>query len=195
MGDDGAQVMDNNNNENDFDTNGKGKKHKGKHDKPKPWDEIEVDRWKIEKFEPKDNPSGLLEESSFCTLFPAYRGLTKPTSGSICIQRYNDDGSPNQPPVLLSPEKVGIVFQFLERYFVPDNVLDEVIFGLPRQKSDQKDRELIDRRLERAITAGINNNSRVSPCVTAMTIHTLKSTHQNQTIRLNNSWNICFGRE
>ncbi|PWA84985.1 KRR1 small subunit processome component [Artemisia annua] len=73
MEDDGAQVMDTNNNENDFDTNGKGKKHKGKHDKPKPWDEIEVDRWKIEKFEPKDNPSGLLEESSFSTLFPAYR--------------------------------------------------------------------------------------------------------------------------
>ena len=39
------------------------------------------------------------------------------------------------------------------RYFVPDNVLDEVKFGLPRQKSDQKDRELIARRLERAITA------------------------------------------
>ena len=29
------------------------------------------------------------------------------------------------------------------RYFVPDNVLDEVIFGLPRQKSDQKDRGIV----------------------------------------------------
>ncbi|PWA50895.1 non-intrinsic ABC protein 14 [Artemisia annua] len=87
------------------------------------------------------------------TLLQLIAGLTKPTSGSICIQRYNDDGSSNQPPVLLSPEKVGIVFQFPERYFIADNVLDEVIFGLPRQKSDQKDRELIARRLERAITA------------------------------------------
>ncbi|GJW94745.1 ABC transporter I family member 11, chloroplastic isoform X1 [Tanacetum coccineum] len=91
------------------------------------------------------------------TLLQLIAGLTKPTSGSIHIQRYNDDGSPNQPPVLLSPEKVGIVFQFPERYFVADNVLDEVIFGLPRQKSDQKVRELIAKRLERAITAvGLN---------------------------------------
>ncbi|GJR74671.1 KRR1 small subunit processome component, partial [Tanacetum coccineum] len=73
MEDDGAQVMDNNNNEDAFDTNAKGKKHKGKHDKPKPWDEIEVNSWKIDKFEPKDNVGGsLLEESSFSTLFPAY---------------------------------------------------------------------------------------------------------------------------
>ncbi|GJZ90847.1 KRR1 small subunit processome component [Tanacetum coccineum] len=55
-----------------FDTKSKGKKHKGKHDKPKPWDEIEVNSWKIDKFEPKDNVGGsLLEESSFSTLFPA----------------------------------------------------------------------------------------------------------------------------
>nr|GEU94281.1 ABC transporter I family member 11, chloroplastic-like isoform X1 [Tanacetum cinerariifolium] len=91
------------------------------------------------------------------TLLQLIAGLTKPTSGSINIQRYNDDGSPSQPPVLLSPEKVGIVFQFPERYFIADNVLDEVIFGLPRQKSDQKVRELIAKRLERAITAvGLN---------------------------------------
>ncbi|GJS09704.1 hypothetical protein Tco_0366500 [Tanacetum coccineum] len=61
----GVQVMDNNNNEDDFDTIANGKKHKGKHDKPKPWDEIEVDSWEIDKLEPKDNVGGsLLEESS-----------------------------------------------------------------------------------------------------------------------------------
>ncbi|OAY78490.1 KRR1 small subunit processome component [Ananas comosus] len=51
-----------------------GKKHKGKHDKPKPWDEDpNIDRWKIEKFDPSWNEGGMLEVSSFSTLFPKYR--------------------------------------------------------------------------------------------------------------------------
>ena len=51
------------------------KKHKGKHDKPKPWDEDpNIDRWKIDKFDPSWNPDGLLEVSSFSTIFPRYRG-------------------------------------------------------------------------------------------------------------------------
>ncbi|EEF48808.1 KRR1 small subunit processome component [Ricinus communis] len=50
------------------------KKHKGKHDKPKPWDEDpNIDRWKIEKFDPSWNEGGMLEVSSFSTLFPQYR--------------------------------------------------------------------------------------------------------------------------
>lgn len=54
----------------------KTKKHKGKHDKPKPWDEDpNIDRWKIEKFEPSWNDGGMLEVSSFSTLFPEYRGI------------------------------------------------------------------------------------------------------------------------
>jgi ribosomal RNA assembly protein len=53
----------------------KTKKHKGKHDKPKPWDDDpNIDRWKIEKFDPSWNESGMLEVSSFSTLFPIYRG-------------------------------------------------------------------------------------------------------------------------
>ncbi|KAB9074144.1 hypothetical protein FH972_026950 [Carpinus fangiana] len=51
----------------------KPKRHKGKHDKPKPWDEDpNIDRWKIEKFDPSWNESGLVAESSFSTLFPVY---------------------------------------------------------------------------------------------------------------------------
>ncbi|VVB13713.1 unnamed protein product [Arabis nemorensis] len=47
---------------------------KGKHDKPKPWDDDpNIDRWTIEKFDPSWNPNGMLEVSSFSTLFPQYR--------------------------------------------------------------------------------------------------------------------------
>ncbi|KAA8537238.1 hypothetical protein F0562_029706 [Nyssa sinensis] len=48
-------------------------KHKGKHDKPKPWDDSSIDHWKIEKFDPSWNEGGMLEVSSFSTLFPQYR--------------------------------------------------------------------------------------------------------------------------
>lgn len=42
-------------------------------------------------------------------------GLSKPTSGSIYVQRYSDNGHPDQSPKLLEPRRVGIVFQFPER--------------------------------------------------------------------------------
>uniref|UniRef100_A0A7N2L252 KRR-R motif-containing protein 1 n=1 Tax=Quercus lobata TaxID=97700 RepID=A0A7N2L252_QUELO len=59
---------------NNGDISQKPKKHKGKHDKPKPWDDDpNIDRWTIEKFDPSWNESGMLEVSSFSTLFPQYR--------------------------------------------------------------------------------------------------------------------------
>jgi energy-coupling factor transporter ATP-binding protein EcfA2 len=48
-------------------------------------------------------------------------------------------------------ERVGIVFQFPERYFVADTVLDEVTFGWPRQKSSDQLRENLALGLQRAI--------------------------------------------
>lgn len=48
-------------------------KHKGKHDKPKPWDDPSIDHWKVDKFDPTWNESGMLEVSSFSTIFPQYR--------------------------------------------------------------------------------------------------------------------------
>lgn len=41
--------------------------------KDKPWDTDDIDKWKTEAFKPEDNAGGLLEESSFSTLFPKYR--------------------------------------------------------------------------------------------------------------------------
>lgn len=51
-----------------------------------------------------------------CSFWQLLAGLSEPTSGSICIQRYGNDGNPCQPSEPLPPEKVGIVFQFPERY-------------------------------------------------------------------------------
>lgn len=44
------------------------------HKKDKPWDHEGIDHWRIDPFNKEDNPTGLLEESSFATLFPKYRG-------------------------------------------------------------------------------------------------------------------------
>ncbi|EER06798.1 ribosomal RNA assembly protein, putative [Perkinsus marinus ATCC 50983] len=49
------------------------KMKKNKYRRDKPWDHEGIDHWKYESFAKEDNPSGLLEESSFATLFPQYR--------------------------------------------------------------------------------------------------------------------------
>ncbi|KAK4603243.1 hypothetical protein RGQ29_011973 [Quercus rubra] len=94
------------------------------------------------------------------TLLQLLAGLSKPTSGSIHIQRYGNDGNPNQSPEPLTPERVGIVFQFPERYFMADNVLEEVTFGWPRQRGDLQFKEHLALRLQRAINwVGLNGIS------------------------------------
>ena len=45
------------------------------HKKDKPWDHEGIDHWSVQPFSKDDNPSGLLEESSFAVLFPKYRGV------------------------------------------------------------------------------------------------------------------------
>lgn len=45
-----------------------------KYRKDKPWDnDPTLDKWKVDEFNPDDNPHGVLEESSFAVLFPQYR--------------------------------------------------------------------------------------------------------------------------
>ncbi|CAH9146194.1 unnamed protein product [Cuscuta epithymum] len=86
------------------------------------------------------------------TLLQLIAGLNKPTSGSIQIQQYTDDGLPCKCPEPLNPGRVGIVFQFPERYFVGDSVLDEVTFGWPRQSGNLHLKELLASKLQKAIT-------------------------------------------
>ncbi|OAY37259.1 hypothetical protein MANES_11G086800v8 [Manihot esculenta] len=94
------------------------------------------------------------------TLLQLLAGLSEPTSGSICIQRYGNDGNPCQPSEPLPPEKVGIVFQFPERYFVADTILNEVIFGWPRLKGSLQLKERLALNLQKAITwVGLNGIS------------------------------------
>jgi len=49
------------------------KRKKDKYRRDKPWDTDEVDHWKTVTISKEENPQGLLEESSFATLFPQYR--------------------------------------------------------------------------------------------------------------------------
>ncbi|XP_078433440.1 non-intrinsic ABC protein 14 [Wolffia australiana] len=91
------------------------------------------------------------------TLLQLLAGLTKPTTGSISFQRYGKDGKPIQPPEALSRERIGIVFQFPERYFLADTVLEEVTFGWPRQRADLAQREDLSMKLQLAFDAvGLN---------------------------------------
>eukprot|EP00388_Colpodella_angusta_P041281 GDKK01052758.1.p1 GENE.GDKK01052758.1~~GDKK01052758.1.p1 ORF type:complete len:358 (+),score=104.25 GDKK01052758.1:33-1076(+) len=46
---------------------------KNKNKKDKPWDTPDIDKWKTVTISPEDNKNGVVEESSFATLFPAYR--------------------------------------------------------------------------------------------------------------------------
>ncbi|KAJ8771931.1 hypothetical protein K2173_027108 [Erythroxylum novogranatense] len=85
------------------------------------------------------------------TLLQLLAGLSKPTTGSICVQRYDDKGHPIVSPEKLTPERVGIVFQFPERYFLADSVLGEITFGWPRQKGNLQLKQQLALNLQRAI--------------------------------------------
>ncbi|XP_034569464.1 ABC transporter I family member 11, chloroplastic isoform X1 [Setaria viridis] len=85
------------------------------------------------------------------TLLQLLAGLSEPTSGSICIQKYDDSGNPIGLSEMLTSQRVGIVFQFPERYFLADTVLEEVTFGWPRQKADLLFKEQLAKNLQNAL--------------------------------------------
>ncbi|KAK1294760.1 hypothetical protein QJS10_CPA16g00952 [Acorus calamus] len=94
------------------------------------------------------------------TLLQLIAGLSAPTSGSICIQRYGSDNRPSHPSEILSPEKVGIVFQFPERYFLADTLLEEITFGWPRENASLTFREKLAFQLQLAFNSvGLNGIS------------------------------------
>ncbi|CAM0153066.1 unnamed protein product [Urochloa decumbens] len=87
------------------------------------------------------------------TLLQLLAGLSEPTSGSICIQKYDDSGNPIGSSEMLTSQRVGIVFQFPERYFLADTVLEEVTFGWPRQKADTLFKEQLAVNLQNAFNS------------------------------------------
>ncbi|EPS73363.1 non-intrinsic abc protein 14, partial [Genlisea aurea] len=87
------------------------------------------------------------------TLLQLLAGLGNPTSGSICIQRRGDDGHPTQLPESLQPVQVGIVFQFPERFFMADKIVDELIFGWPRKKGGLEQREVVASSVTKAMAS------------------------------------------
>uniref|UniRef100_A0A0D3HLX7 ABC transporter domain-containing protein n=1 Tax=Oryza barthii TaxID=65489 RepID=A0A0D3HLX7_9ORYZ len=113
----------------------------------------------------KEKSFGLLfgrSGSGKTTLLQLLAGLSEPTHGTICIQKYNDSGNPMGPPELLTAQRVGIVFQFPERFELPlsplNTVLEEITFGWPRQNTDFLFREKLALKLQNAINSVVTND-------------------------------------
>ncbi|CAM6098523.1 unnamed protein product [Calypogeia fissa] len=94
-------------------------------------------------------PSG----SGKTTLLQVLGGLVTPTEGSIYLGKDGTDviKSPSGPLSLSS--RVGIVFQFPERYFLTDTIVEELLFGYSRQTPDFQLRHALTLRLQTAIVA------------------------------------------
>lgn len=79
------------------------------------------------------------------TLLQVLAGLATATEGSISLGRDSTNKSLSS--------KVGIVFQFPERYFLADTVLEELTFGWPRRMEDILLRQQLAMRLQAAVFA------------------------------------------
>jgi energy-coupling factor transporter ATP-binding protein EcfA2 len=79
------------------------------------------------------------------TLLQVLAGLATPTEGSIRIGRDSSERS--------VASQAGIVFQFPERYFLADTVLEELTFGWSRRAEDMLLRQQLAMRLQAAVFA------------------------------------------
>ncbi|CAM6035543.1 unnamed protein product [Sphagnum compactum] len=79
------------------------------------------------------------------TLLQVLAGLATPTEGSIRIGRDSSERS--------LASQAGIVFQFPERYFLADTVLEELTFGWSRRAEDIMLRQQLAMRLQAAVFA------------------------------------------
>ncbi|KAG6541946.1 hypothetical protein Mapa_016671 [Marchantia paleacea] len=94
-------------------------------------------------------PSG----SGKTTLLQVLGGLATPTNGAIYIGNDSTDFTkkPHGPGSLSA--RVGIVFQFPERFFLTDTIVEELIFGWSRQTQDPVLRQTQTLRLQAAVYA------------------------------------------
>eukprot|EP00850_Spirogloea_muscicola_P004044 SM000017S02784 [mRNA] locus=s17:199534:201906:+ [translate_table: standard] len=87
------------------------------------------------------------------TLLQVLAGLATPTTGAVILNRGAE--SPVRRPCTRAElaEHAGIVFQFPERYFLADSVIEELTFGWPRGKKDFTLRQELASRLQSAASA------------------------------------------
>ncbi|CAI7880752.1 unnamed protein product [Closterium sp. NIES-53] len=101
------------------------------------------------------------------TLLQLLSGLTTATHGTIAMPTTSPPSLSASSPASLSPnppaltplsraelsERVGIVFQFPERYFLTDSVLAELTFGWPSRVEDIPLRQALAARVQAALIA------------------------------------------
>ncbi|KAL2620899.1 hypothetical protein R1flu_001104 [Riccia fluitans] len=94
-------------------------------------------------------PSG----SGKTTLLQVLAGLATPTNGAVYIGEEHTDCTkkPSHPGSLSA--RVGIVFQFPERYFLTDTIVEELMFGWSRQTQDPILRQTLTLRIQSAVYA------------------------------------------
>ncbi|KAJ7561532.1 hypothetical protein O6H91_03G031800 [Diphasiastrum complanatum] len=85
------------------------------------------------------------------TLLQILAGLAMPTKGLVQFGKKGDVNISSQQRTLSN--KVGIVFQFPERYFLTDSIIEELTFGWPKNTNDLYLRETLVARVQAAISA------------------------------------------
>jgi len=91
---------------------------KDKYRKDKPWDHEGIDHWKMEDFKEEDNPKGMLEESSFATLFPKYREAYLREVWSLVKQKLKEVGIKSNLDVIEGSMTVSTTRKTFDPYII-----------------------------------------------------------------------------